>query len=246
MQSELSVQPEPEREQQKTIWLTVKDFAAAANISTQRVYQLLNAPNKKKGIAKALQTYCKQENGSRYVSVEALSLFGNAKELQETYKPLANGIKASNYELIIDTPVSTVAKELQDDLQVEKSPTMAAEQAALSVLQEQIHELKAECTQLKSELRQAKEDTDKFRQDSAVLSERLRAAEERVVRAESALEAEKAQNQALTEQLAVIADKQADALRAGAAEQLALAVPSPEHGRGLFAKLFHRKSDKKT
>lgn len=43
-------------------------------------------------------------------------------------------------------------------------------------------------------------------------------------------------------QLAAIADKQADALRAGAAEQLALAIPEQPKKRGLFARLFHRKS----
>lgn len=48
-------------------------------------------------------------------------------------------------------------------------------------------------------------------------------------------------------QLAAIADKQADALRAGAAEQLALAIPEqtepePER-RGFLARLFHRKRE---
>ena len=102
-------------------------------------------------------------------------------------------------------------------------------------------------TELKEE-RHAKqqymEQTEQIRRDVARLEEREKAAIERADHAEQEVEKLKAQNQALTEQLAAIADKQADALRAGAAEQLALAIPEQDTPKkGLFARLFHKKRD---
>lgn len=55
-------------------YLTVKQFAEAANVSTQRIYQRLT---------KDLQPFCKTENGKKYLSVEALKLFGK-EDLQST------------------------------------------------------------------------------------------------------------------------------------------------------------------
>lgn len=60
-------------------YLTVKQFAKAANVSTQRIYQRL---------AKDLQPFCKTENGKKYLSVEALKLFGK-EDLQSSCQDLA-------------------------------------------------------------------------------------------------------------------------------------------------------------
>lgn len=60
-------------------YLTVKQFAEAANVSTQRIYQRL---------AKDLQPFCKTENGKKYLSSEALKLFGK-EDLQSTCQDLA-------------------------------------------------------------------------------------------------------------------------------------------------------------
>jgi len=60
-------------------YLTVKQFADAANVSTQRIYQRL---------AKDLQSYCKEENGKKYISIEGLTLF-RKEDLQSTCQDLA-------------------------------------------------------------------------------------------------------------------------------------------------------------
>lgn len=60
-------------------YLTVKQFAEAANVTTQRIYQRLT---------KDLQPFCKTENGKKYLSSEALKLFGK-EDLQSTCQDLA-------------------------------------------------------------------------------------------------------------------------------------------------------------
>lgn len=127
-------------------------------------------------------------------------------------------------------------------------PNSTAETAALDILKEQIKGLTAELLQLKSELKQAQETAAQAQIETAKTTERLHAAQERAERAEAALDAEKVQNQTLTEQLATIADKQADAIRAGAAKQLALAIPADQTAGqekpGFIARLFHRRKEK--
>ena len=54
-------------------YLTVKQFADQAGVSTQRIYQLLT---------KSLQPFCKCDGGIKYLSVEGLRLF-NKENLQE-------------------------------------------------------------------------------------------------------------------------------------------------------------------
>lgn len=58
-------------------FLTVKEFAKEAGISTQRVYQLL---------AKDLQSYCKVIGNTKYINISALERFTTkpiCKDLQE-------------------------------------------------------------------------------------------------------------------------------------------------------------------
>lgn len=58
-------------------FLTVKEFAKEAGISTQRVYQL---------IAKDLQSYCKVIGNTKYINISALERFTTkpiCKDLQE-------------------------------------------------------------------------------------------------------------------------------------------------------------------
>lgn len=58
-------------------FLTVKEFAKEAGISTQRVYQLL---------AKDLQSYCKVIGNTKYINISALERFATkpiCKDLQE-------------------------------------------------------------------------------------------------------------------------------------------------------------------
>lgn len=91
--------------------------------------------------------------------------------------------------------------------------------------------------------------------EAAVLTERLNALQIQLEAAQQTNEQQAAeliqqrqQLEQLTGQLAAIADKQADTLRAGAAEQLAIAAkpeqdPEQPQRRGFLARLFHRKSE---
>ena len=121
-----------------------------------------------------------------------------------------------------------------------------AEQTALDTLKEIIEGLRTDLQRAENEKRESMKEADQLRADLARAEEREHAAQDRAERAEKELDTLKAQNQTLTEQLAAIADKQADAIRAGAAEQLALAIPEKEKKTGIiagFVRLFHRKKD---
>lgn len=80
--------------------MTIKQFALAAGVSTQRIYQRL---------AKDLQSYCKEINGSKYIDSEALALFeksdtckGLVKDLQTTCKEETGAIIADLRQQIDD------------------------------------------------------------------------------------------------------------------------------------------------
>lgn len=67
-------------------FLTVKEFAKKAGISTQRVYQLL---------AKDLQSYCKVIGNTKYIDISALERFTTkpiCKDLQAFTKSLQDQI----------------------------------------------------------------------------------------------------------------------------------------------------------
>lgn len=118
-----------------------------------------------------------------------------------------------------------------------------AEQTALDTLKEIIEGLRTDLQRAENEKRESMKEADQLRADLARAEEREHAAQDRAERAEKELDTLKAQNKSLTDQLAAIADKQADAIRAGAAEQLALAIPEKEKKPGFLARLFHRKKD---
>ncbi len=69
-------------------FLTVKEFATAANVSTQRIYQLL---------AKDLQSYCKEENGRKYIHIEALQRF-DIEDLQSACKVFTKSLPSNLQE----------------------------------------------------------------------------------------------------------------------------------------------------
>ena len=68
-------------------YLTVKQFAERAGVSTQRVYQLLT---------KSLQEFTKTEHGKKYISIEGLRVFEKdplqdlAKDLQSNLQEVAS------------------------------------------------------------------------------------------------------------------------------------------------------------
>jgi chromosome segregation ATPase len=105
-------------------YLTIKDFAKAANVSTQRIYQRL---------AKDLQEYCKTENGKKYLSSEGLKLFGK-EDLQADLSNNMQGITNTLQETIEALREQLNVKDAQLS---EKDKQIEQLTAALQAAQEQ-------------------------------------------------------------------------------------------------------------
>lgn len=160
-----------------------------------------------------------------------------------------------------------IAREISHPIAYPDSSTDALA-LALDTLQQTIDRQAAELLRVREELTAAEARAADADKRAAVFSEKLdglqrnlAAEQDRTAQQAAEIAAQQQTIDKLTEQLAAaqaaqadtaaqlaaIADKQADALRAGAAEQLALAIPEqpepePER-RGFFARLFHRKRD---
>lgn len=241
----------PETEN-RALWLTVKQFASVAGVSTQRIYQRL---------AKDLQSYYQEQNGSKYIDFQALSLFGmdiESPDLQNTCKELAKDLQ---------TPCKGIAKPLQSL----PSPT---EQSALAALQSVIDSQRARIAELESDAIHAAN----HRQRAEQAHEELRARAEQMHRERDALRAEldgekarAAEIAAERDRLGAIVDRLTATIQADAAARaltakesqaaIETAAQTAEQGdgtqseqpaadqsegaapvkRGLFARLFKRK-----
>lgn len=108
-------------------YLTIKDFAKAANVSTQRIYQRL---------AKDLQEYCKTENGKKYLSSEGLKLFGKedsqadlSNNTQELTNALQQTIEALREQLTVkDKQIEQLTAALQTAQEQQTALTTALTQ----------------------------------------------------------------------------------------------------------------------
>lgn len=112
-------------------YLTVKQFADQAGVSTQRIYQLLT---------KSLQPFCKSENGVKYLSIEGLKLF-NKETLQGLAKDLPSdlqGLAKSENELLKET-IEALRQQLtvKDEQLAAKDKQLIDLTAALKSSQEQ-------------------------------------------------------------------------------------------------------------
>ena len=117
-------------------YLTVKQFAERAGVSTQRIYQLLT---------KSLQEFCKTENGTKYISVAGLSVFSKpalqplAKDLPSDLQGLAKDLPSDLQEK--DTLETELLKETIEALRQQltvKDGQLAVMDAQLSVKDEQL------------------------------------------------------------------------------------------------------------
>ena len=112
-------------------YLTVKQFAKRAGVSTQRVYQLLT---------KSLQSYCKTENGTKYISIEGLKVF-EKEPLQEVAKDLPSNLQAvANPEMeLLKETIETLKQQLtvKDEQLAVKDKQLTDLTAALVSAQEQ-------------------------------------------------------------------------------------------------------------
>lgn len=104
-------------------YLSVKDFARHAGVSTQWVY---------KRLANELQPYCKIINGVKYINVEGLRLF----DMHEQRVDIANGFQSGEQELVqhFATTLQSVAKDLINSFQ----PNTDALQDTLTTLTTQL------------------------------------------------------------------------------------------------------------
>ena len=98
-------------------YLTVKEFAAAANVTTQRIYKLyaMGCTTKYNGIATELREYFKIENGKKYIHRDALRLFKNATELHNEMQPLAtdNATELQAVTQPFETALAAFEKQLE-------------------------------------------------------------------------------------------------------------------------------------
>lgn len=115
-------------------YLTVKDFAKRAGISTQRIYQLL---------AKDLQDSCKVINGTKYIHISELSRFSNngatsdlQGDLQSPLQSLCKSLQEQNGVLM--EQLATKDKQIESLSQqlVAKDEQLAALTQALASAQE--------------------------------------------------------------------------------------------------------------
>ena len=112
-------------------YLTVKQFAERAGVSTQRVYQLLT---------KSLQEFTKTEHGKKYRSIEGLRVFekdplqGLAKDLQSNLQ----GVASPETEILRET-VEVLRRQLaiKDEQLAAKDKQIGDLTAALLSSQEQ-------------------------------------------------------------------------------------------------------------
>lgn len=122
-------------------YLSVKDFAEAAHLSTQRVYQLL---------AKDLKKFCKVFANKKYISTEAFSALGITPNLQVNSNDFASDFanEKTTLEILQDT-ISVLRNQLEvKDKQIEAltAALTAAQALHAGSLQEQLTLPKQEIT----------------------------------------------------------------------------------------------------
>lgn len=109
----------------KNEYLSVKDFANRAGVSTQRIYQLL---------AKDLQSYCKEVAKVKFVHISALSRFNKQSG-------------CNDFKGVASKDLQSLAKGLQDKIdELERQNTLLVEQ--LTVKDNQISALQDQVTAL--------------------------------------------------------------------------------------------------
>lgn len=190
-------------------FLTVKEFAARAGVTTQRIYQAL---------ADSLQSYCKVENGRKYIDSAALQVFAADADLPSTCKAFTKHLQSDSEQ----------APEQLDTLRAQ----IAAQSAQLDALREQL----GEATQAAA-VATAERDAERRRADEATAALQsalgaVNAAQQHAQTLAEALTAAQALHAGQI-QLAMQPEQIADTQSAGA--------DAPEKSPGFFGRLFKRK-----
>ena len=139
-------------------YLSVRQFAKRAGVTTQRIYQMMN---------KSLKSYCKVEDGKKYISADGLKIFEKAEvaknSLQEVARdlprPKFRSCNSENTAYNADFPkenneiaeenLQGLAKDLprpkfrsctppKDNFQEESNPNEQITKETIHVLQEQL------------------------------------------------------------------------------------------------------------
>ena len=91
-------------------YLTVKEFAAAANVTPQRIYKLLSKDNGlNNGLSNRLKPYIKIENNQKYLDIKALELF----EKNEASQRVEQRVECSCDEQTAQVVIAALEKQLE-------------------------------------------------------------------------------------------------------------------------------------
>lgn len=129
-------------------WLTVRQFADAAGVSIQAVYQRLD---------KDLKSYLKTEDGRKFVNSDALQFVGDSSTCKETDKQLTRDLQAALdavtaerdqlrqdlHALEISAAVSAAERDAARQHEQEQAETIRALTKSLHMAQEQCASLTA-------------------------------------------------------------------------------------------------------
>ena len=69
-------------------YLSVRQFAKKAGVTTQRIYQMMN---------KSLKSYCKVEDGKKYISAVGLKIFERAEMEKNSLQEVASNLPRPNF-----------------------------------------------------------------------------------------------------------------------------------------------------
>ena len=172
-------------------YLTVKQFAERAGVSTQRIYQLLT---------KSLQEFCKTENGTKYISVAGLSVFSKS-----ALQPLAKDLPSNLQEL---------AKDLPSDLQEKEILETELLKETIEVLRQQLTVKDGQIAAMDAQLSVKDEQLATKDSQLAVKDEQLAAKDKQLADLTAALVSAQEQHKALTDALTA-----AQALHAGTLQE---------------------------
>ena len=101
-------------------YLSVRQFAKRAGVTTQRIYQMMN---------KSLKSYCKVEDGKKYISADGLKIFERAEVEKNSLQEVARDLPRPKFRSC--TPP-------KDNFQEESNPNEQITKETIHVLQEQL------------------------------------------------------------------------------------------------------------
>lgn len=122
-----------------TEYMTIKQFADAANVTPQRIYKLLSKGNGlNNGLSNKLKPYIKIENNQKYLDIRALELFEKSGANQQVEQPIEQRVERS----CNDQSSQVAIAALSDQLEVLQQQ-LAAKDSQLSAKDKQIEQLTA-------------------------------------------------------------------------------------------------------